>query len=47
MKHWDDILGKRLRGFRGKDVPGQADAIWDNIDTALDAPPTLSAPFWN
>ena len=46
MKHWDDILGKRLRGFRGKDVPGQADAIWDNIDTALDAPPTLSAPFW-
>jgi hypothetical protein len=46
MKHWDDILGKRLRGFRGKDVPGQADAIWDNIDTALGAPPTLSAPFW-
>ena len=46
MKHWDDILGKRLRGFRGKDVPGQADAIWDNIDTALGARPTLSAPFW-
>jgi hypothetical protein len=46
MKHWEDILGKRLRGFRGKDVPGQADAIWDNIDTALGAPPTLSAPFW-
>ena len=46
MKHWDDILGKRLRGFRGKDVPGQADAIWDNIDTALGAPPPLSAPFW-
>lgn len=46
MKHWEDILGKRLRGFRGKDVPGQADAIWDNIDTALGAPPSLSAPFW-
>jgi len=46
MKHWEDILGKRLRGFRGPDVPGQADAIWDNIDSALGAPLSPSVPFW-
>ena len=38
MKHWDELLGKRLRGYRGADVPGQADDLWANIDAALGVP---------
>ncbi|MDC0600322.1 hypothetical protein OAO65_03330 [Flavobacteriales bacterium] len=46
MKHWDEILGKRLRSYRGADVPGQADDLWANIDAALGAPAALPVPLW-
>lgn len=46
MKHWDEILGKRLRSYRGADVPEQADDLWANIDAALGAPAALPVPLW-
>jgi len=46
MKHWDELLGKRLRGYRGADVPGQADDLWANIDAALGVPSALPTPWW-
>ncbi|MGB1572871.1 MAG: hypothetical protein ACPG85_01225, partial [Flavobacteriales bacterium] len=46
MKNWEDILRERLRSFRGPDVPGQEEAMWQNIDAALGAPTAASAPWW-
>lgn len=46
MKHWDELLGKRLRAYRGADVPGQADDLWANIDAALGVPSALPTPWW-
>ena len=45
MKHWDELLGKRLRGYRGADVPGQADDLWANIDAALSVPSGRPTPW--
>ena len=28
MKNWEDILRERLRSFRGPDIPGQEEAMW-------------------
>ena len=47
MKNWEDILRERLRSFRGPDVPGQEEAMWQNIDAALGTPAAASAPWWH
>ncbi|MGB0511506.1 MAG: hypothetical protein ACPGGB_11345, partial [Flavobacteriales bacterium] len=47
MKNWEDILRDRLRSFRGPDVPGQEEAMWQNIDAALDAPAAATASWWH
>ena len=47
MKNWEDILRERLRSFRGPDVPGQEEAMWQNIDAALGAPAASPAPWWH
>lgn len=47
MKNWEDILRERLRSFRGPDVPGQEEAMWQNIDAALGAPDAAAAPWWH
>ena len=46
MKNWEDILRDRLRSFRGPDVPGQEEAMWQNIDAALGTPDAAPAPWW-
>ena len=38
MNNWEDILIKRLRGFRGPEVPGQEAELWQRIDTNLGTP---------
>ena len=47
MKNWEDILRERLRSFRGPDVPGQEEAMWQNIDAALGAPAAAPASWWH
>ena len=47
MKNWEDILRDRLRSFRGPDVPGQEEAMWQNIDAALGTPAPAPAPWWH
>ena len=47
MKNWEVILRERLRSFRGPDVPGQEEAMWQNIDAALGAPAASPAPWWH
>ena len=47
MKNWEDILRDRLRSFRGPDVPGQEEAMWQNIDAALGTPDAAAAPWWH
>ena len=46
MKNWEDILRERLRSFRGPDVPGQEEAMWQNINAALGTPAESPAPWW-
>ena len=36
MKNWEDILRNRLRSYRGPDVPGQEESMWNSIEEALD-----------
>lgn len=38
MNNWEDILIKRLRDFRGPEVPGQEAELWQRIDTNLGTP---------
>ena len=47
MKNWEDILRERLRSFRGPDVPGQEEAMWQSIDAALGTPDAAAAPWWH
>jgi len=47
MKNWEDILRDRLRSFRGPDVPGQEEAMWQNIDAALGTPAAAPAHWWH
>ena len=35
MNNWEDILIKRLRDFRGPEVPGQEAELWQRIDANL------------
>jgi hypothetical protein len=47
MKNWEDILRERLRSFRGPEVPGQEEAMWQNIDAAMGTPAAAAAPWWH